>query len=178
MRWRSTGDFAEALNNRGATLASLKRHEEALASYGRALALKPGFAEALQNRGARCRILGGTRPPSKDLERALRLNADLPFARGTLAAFADARLRLARHTTQESKRVIADVRAGKRAIEPFMFLAVSDSPGRPAALFADMGARPVPAVGRLRRGPAAATAMTGSDLPMSRRTSATTRWVT
>jgi protein O-GlcNAc transferase len=30
---------------------------------------------------------------------------------------------------EQSERVIADVRAGKRASEPFMFLAISDSPG-------------------------------------------------
>ncbi|HEX4525045.1 MAG TPA: tetratricopeptide repeat protein [Casimicrobiaceae bacterium] len=121
------GGLPEALNNRGVTLASLKRHEEALASYGRALALVPDFAEALQNRGVALSHLGRHEGAAKDLERALRLNPDLPFARGTLL---HSRMHLCdwRSYAQESKRVIDDVRAGKRAIEPFMFLAISDSP--------------------------------------------------
>ena len=44
-------DYAEALNNRGNTLHELKRFEEALASYDRALDVRPDYAEALSNRG-------------------------------------------------------------------------------------------------------------------------------
>ena len=44
-------DYAEALSNRGDTLKELKRFEEALASYDRALMLRPDYAEALSNRG-------------------------------------------------------------------------------------------------------------------------------
>lgn len=121
------GGFAEALNNRGATLAALKRHEEAIASYERALALKPAFAEALQNRGAALAELGRHEAASKDLEQALRLNPDLPFAAGTLlhSKMHDCDWR---DYNQASARVVADVRSAKRAIEPFMFLGISDSP--------------------------------------------------
>ena len=42
-------DYAEALYNRGDTLQELKRFEEALASYDRALTLRPDYAEALQS---------------------------------------------------------------------------------------------------------------------------------
>jgi tetratricopeptide (TPR) repeat protein len=44
-------DYAEALCNRGVTLYTLKRFEEALASYDRALTVRPDYAEALCNRG-------------------------------------------------------------------------------------------------------------------------------
>ena len=44
-------NYAEALYNRGNTLHELKRFEEALASYDRALAVRPDYAEALYNRG-------------------------------------------------------------------------------------------------------------------------------
>lgn len=120
-------DFAEAYNNRGAALAALKRHEEALASYDRALTLGPRFAEALQNRGAALSHLGRHEAASKDLERALHLDPNLPFARGTLL---HSRMHDCdwRDYVPESHRVIADVRGGKRAIQPFMFLAVADSP--------------------------------------------------
>jgi protein O-GlcNAc transferase len=119
-------DFAEVLNNRGAALAALRRHQEAVASYDRALLLRPAFAEALNNRGAAMSFLGRNDVASRDLERALQLDPELPFAWGTLL---HARMHCCdwRAHEKESRRVIADVRAGKRAAEPFMFLAVSDS---------------------------------------------------
>ena len=120
-------DFAEAHNNRGTALAALKRLEEAVASYDRALARKPAFAEALQNRGAALSDLGRYEAAGKNLEQALHLDPNLPFARGTLL---HSRMRECdwRGYERDSNQVIADVRAGKRAIEPFMFLAISDSP--------------------------------------------------
>ena len=120
-------DFVEALNNRGAALAALARHEEALASYDRALALRPAYAEALQNRGAALTHFGHHEAAAEAVTRALELDPDLAFARGTLLR---ARLHCCDWRTYEddAKRVIADVRAGKLACEPFMFLAVSDSP--------------------------------------------------
>ena len=51
-------DYAEALSNRGDTLKELKRFEEALASYDRALTLRPDYAEAHYNE-ALCRLLIG-----------------------------------------------------------------------------------------------------------------------
>jgi protein O-GlcNAc transferase len=119
-------DFVEALNNRGNALAALKRHEEGLASYQRALALRPDFAEALQNSGAALAYLGRHQSAAQALEQALRLDANLPFAKGNLL---HSRMHCCdwRSYEEESRRVIADVQAGKRTIEPFMFLAVSDS---------------------------------------------------
>src|SRR5208283_2278841 len=119
-------DFAEALNNRGGALSALKRHEEALSSYDRALALKPAFAEALQNRGSALTSLGRHEAALKDLERAHNLNADLPFAKGMLL---HARMHCCDWRTfeDESRQVIAEVRAGNRGAEPFMFLGISDS---------------------------------------------------
>lgn len=119
-------DFPEALNNRGAALAALRRHQEALASYDRALLLWPAFADARSNRGAALSHLGRNDAASRDLEQALKLSPELPFAGGTLL---HARMHCCdwQSYEEESSRVIADVRAGKRAIEPFMFLAVSDS---------------------------------------------------
>ncbi|HEV2978911.1 MAG TPA: tetratricopeptide repeat protein [Casimicrobiaceae bacterium] len=119
-------DFPEALNNRGAALAVLGHHRDAVGSYDRALLLQPGFAEALNNRGAALSHLGRNEAASSDLEHALALNPELPFARGTLL---HARMHCCdwRAYEEDSTRVIADVRAGKPAIEPFMFLGVSDS---------------------------------------------------
>jgi protein O-GlcNAc transferase len=44
-------DYAEALSNRGNILQELKRFDDALASYDRALSVRPDYAEALSNRG-------------------------------------------------------------------------------------------------------------------------------
>jgi tetratricopeptide (TPR) repeat protein len=45
-------DYAEAFCGRGAALQALKRLDEALASYDKAIALKSDFADAFCNRGA------------------------------------------------------------------------------------------------------------------------------
>jgi hypothetical protein len=45
-------DHAEALSNRGVTLRVLKRFDEALASYERALALRPDYAQAHWNKSS------------------------------------------------------------------------------------------------------------------------------
>ena len=50
-----------AHSNHGIVLAALERNEEALASYERALALKPDYAEALYNRGNALAALGAQR---------------------------------------------------------------------------------------------------------------------
>ena len=50
-----------ALNNRGIALNALKRFDEALASYDRAIAVRPDFLEALMKIAAtRCRNCGGS----------------------------------------------------------------------------------------------------------------------
>ena len=51
-------DYAEAFVNRGVTLHELKRFDEALASYDRAIALRPDYAQAHFNEAV-CRMLTG-----------------------------------------------------------------------------------------------------------------------
>lgn len=45
-------DNADILNNRGVALNFLNRPEDALASYKKALTIKPNHVQALGNRGA------------------------------------------------------------------------------------------------------------------------------
>src|SRR5205807_8492307 len=71
---------AEALNNRGVVLKDLKRFAEALASFDRALELRPEYADALSNRGAARFDLGSPGEALADLGRALTLNPDFPRA--------------------------------------------------------------------------------------------------
>jgi len=51
--WLSSVTISQRVNNRGATLHASGRYEEeeAVASYDRAIALKPDYPDALVNRG-------------------------------------------------------------------------------------------------------------------------------
>lgn len=68
-------DF-ETLCNRATALQDLRRPEEALASYDRALALKPDSAEALNNRGNVLRELKRPEEALSSYDRALGLKPD------------------------------------------------------------------------------------------------------
>ncbi len=95
MRWRASSgrsrscDLAEAHNNRGNALRDLKRSAAALASYERAIALKPDLAEAHSSRGAALLDLKRPADALANFERAIALTPDLAeahYARG-LALF-------------------------------------------------------------------------------------------
>jgi hypothetical protein len=66
-------NFAEALSNRGNTLKELKRFEEALASYDRALTLRPDYAEAHNSLGVVLLQLGHLSQARAALEQAVEL---------------------------------------------------------------------------------------------------------
>ena len=59
--------------NRGVTLKALKRFEEALASYDRALAVRPDYAEAFSNRGNTLQELKRFEEALASFDRALKL---------------------------------------------------------------------------------------------------------
>jgi len=61
-------------------LAALGRHEEALTSYERALALKPDYAEALHNRGNTLVALDRLNEALKSFEQAIVLRPNQPAA--------------------------------------------------------------------------------------------------
>lgn len=67
---------AEAHSNYGAALKDLLRHEDALASYDRALRLKPGYFDALYNRGLALQALGRPQEALASFDRALGLRPD------------------------------------------------------------------------------------------------------
>ena len=69
-------DYANALSNRGNTLHELKRFEEAVASYDRALVLRPDYVEALNNRGNALKALTRSEEALASYDRALALRPD------------------------------------------------------------------------------------------------------
>ena len=126
-------DHARAWNNRGTILWNMKRSEEALASYDRAVALEPGHAEFLSNRGimlwAEKRDLAGA---IGDLEKAVLADPEYDYLRGELQHL---KMQAAdwRGYEQQTTALEAAVRAGKRAVQPLYYLAIS---GEPADLLA------------------------------------------
>ena len=76
----------EAYCNQGFALATLKRPEEALASYDRALALQPDFVGAHVNRGNTLRDLRRFAEALASYDRAIALNPDLAMAHNSRGA--------------------------------------------------------------------------------------------
>ncbi len=136
---------AGAWVNRAGTLWRLERLDEALESYGKALAINPGLPEALESRSnllwTRRQALA---PAIADLQRALAVQPDLPYAAGDL-------LQLKMHAgdwrnfADDKAKLDAAVRAGRQAAQPFVYQALSDSPADLLACARIFAARKYPA---------------------------------
>ncbi|HEY3718603.1 MAG TPA: tetratricopeptide repeat protein, partial [Roseiarcus sp.] len=117
---------AEVLNNRANVLFALNRHADALVSYDRALAIMPNYANALNNRGNTLRALDRHEDAIADFQHLLNLQPDYEYARGELF---DSKLRCCdwRDFEQVAETIKKEVAAGRRAVYPFNFLAISES---------------------------------------------------
>ena len=137
---------AAAWVNRASVLWRLERLEAALESYASALALDPDLPAALESRAnllwTRRQALA---PAIADLERALKVAPDLPYAAGNL-------LQLKMHAgdwqtfTEDKARLDEAVRAGKAAAQPFVYLALSGSPADLLTCARNYAAREFPAL--------------------------------
>jgi len=119
-------DYADALINRGNALQALSRHQEALASHDRALALTPDHHEALFNRGLVLRSLNRHEDAARSFARLLELAPDYGFAKGDLL-YAKMWCCDWRTRDEDVGRLTTDIRSGRRCINPFAFLGVSES---------------------------------------------------
>ncbi len=119
-------DYADALINRGNALQALSRHQEALASHDRALALEPDHHDALFNRGLVLRSLNRHEDAARSFARLLELAPDYGFAKGDLL-YAKMWSCDWRTRDEDVGRLAIDIRSGKRCINPFAFLGVSES---------------------------------------------------
>lgn len=119
-------DDAQALNNRGNVLLDLKQPEAALASYDRALAIDPHYVDALHNRSIATLALKRPADAAASLARLIALAPDYPYAKSKLL---HAKMLACDWSEYDQLRagVIADVRAGKSAAEPFALMAVADT---------------------------------------------------
>jgi predicted O-linked N-acetylglucosamine transferase (SPINDLY family) len=119
----------DALFLRGAALQKLNRHDEAVVCFDRALALNPGMAEVRLNRAASLYRLRRYNEAGDEYGRLLEIAPDYPFARGN-RLFCRLQCCDWRSLETEATAIIADMRAGKRAIAPFdakaLFLSAED----------------------------------------------------
>ncbi|HWY63552.1 MAG TPA: tetratricopeptide repeat protein [Rhizomicrobium sp.] len=119
---------AHAWTNRGIVLRDLKRIPEALASYSKALAINPDYVETLYSRGIASWVENHDYQAAlSDLERAVRLDPDCPYALGGLLLVRQYGGDW-RNFDSDVAWIDAGVRAGKAVAEPFLYQAVSQSP--------------------------------------------------
>jgi protein O-GlcNAc transferase len=121
-------DLAEAWLGRGNVFTNLKRHDDAFAAYDKALSLKSDLAEAWLGRGNVFTNLKRHDDAFAAYDKAFSIKPDLEGAEG-------ARLHSKMHScnwTQfktELLRLTNNVKASKPNTDPFILLALSDSPG-------------------------------------------------
>jgi predicted O-linked N-acetylglucosamine transferase (SPINDLY family) len=119
---------AQSWFKRGVLLGEQGRPDEALASYDRVLALQPGHVEALNNRGYGWWLFKQRYVPAvADMQKALALAPDFPYARGGvlhLNMYAADWSRLER----EKAAISQGIAAGALVARPFMLQALSDNP--------------------------------------------------
>ena len=119
-------NLAQAWVGRGSALLHLQQYDDALTAYGRALALNPNFADAWVGQAE---VFVQLKQPDKAIaafDRALALNRDIRFAQGGRL---HSKLFLCDWTNLEAELadLLASVRAGNLAVNPFEFIGMSTS---------------------------------------------------
>ena len=120
-------DFADAWLGRGNIFFELKRYDEAMADYDKALAVKSNFAEAWFSRGNVFFELKRFDDAVDSFDRAFLLKPDLPGLEGSRL---HAKMSICNwnNFNAECDHLIASVRSGKVAAEPFALFSVPSAP--------------------------------------------------
>ncbi|MEI9806134.1 MAG: tetratricopeptide repeat protein [Pseudolabrys sp.] len=115
------------MSNRGMILHEMKRYDEAVASYDRALAVRPDYVDALSNRGVTLQELKRFADARADFDRILTIRPDHPHAFSGAASCAinlcDWESR-ARYATE----LAAHVAGKKSVISSFVLFGYSNDP--------------------------------------------------
>lgn len=117
---------AEAFNDRGIALGELGRHENAVASFQQALVLQPQHANALGNLGAMLACLRRHDEATRAIARLIDIEPEYPYALGALFYSKRYSCDWSQYE-QDLERLNTAVMQGKKAIEPFTFLATTQS---------------------------------------------------
>ncbi|MET0732838.1 MAG: tetratricopeptide repeat protein [Casimicrobiaceae bacterium] len=117
----------EALNNRGTVLQAQMRHAEALQCFDAALAQAPDHVEILSNRANALLELRRHDEAAQCFARLVAVAPEYPWALGYLY---QTRMLCCDWAGIDAlaQRIHSAVRAGRRAIGPFAYLALSDDP--------------------------------------------------
>ena len=119
--------YIEAVTNRGNAFFDMKRYEEAKACFTAALALNPHFPDAHYAQANVAMDLRQYDVAAGEFEQVLRLAPEHEFARGNML---HCRMHCCdwRDYDQELAQIEIDLRAGKQAVTPFPFQAMSQNP--------------------------------------------------
>ena len=119
--------YPGALLNLGNALFNLRRYDDALESYARILRSVPDHIEALKNRSVALIPLERYADAAADLRRLIALQPDYEYAKGELL---HANMHCCDWENFESDVAdcVNEVRRGHRAITPFAFQAICNSP--------------------------------------------------
>ncbi len=120
-------DYAEAYSNRGNALLELRQYPAALASFDVAILKKPDYAEAYSNRGKMLQSLRQVPAALESFDRALRLEPDTDYLRG-IRLHAKRFLCDWENEESELRDLEERILRGERVADPFVMLALSDSP--------------------------------------------------
>jgi predicted O-linked N-acetylglucosamine transferase (SPINDLY family) len=114
----------EALCNRGNVLLDLQHYEAAIESYDRALRLRPETPAVLANRAGALQQVARFEEAAAGFARVLELAPDYEFAAGALM---QCQLQTCSWTDWDRKRdeLRRDVECGRRAVHPFVALALT-----------------------------------------------------
>ena len=123
---------AVAWNSRGNVLRDTRDYDGAVENYSHALEIRPDYAEAMINRGYARWILKQYGAGITDVERGLALDPDYPYGPGEVL---HARMYSAdwQDFAERKAELEGLVRAGKRAVQPFIFQAIAESPANAQA---------------------------------------------
>jgi predicted O-linked N-acetylglucosamine transferase (SPINDLY family) len=118
---------AVAANSRGNVLRDMKRHDEAIQSYDAAISFRPDYAEALINRGYTRWALKQIDQGTLDVEKGLALDPNHPYGRGEVLHM---RMYTADWHDYAARKAELEhlVREGRRAVQPFIFEAITETP--------------------------------------------------
>ena len=119
-------EFSGALNNRGNLLMAMGRIDEAMISFDKAIAADPSALDALGNRASAAMTTRRYDVAIGDYEKVIARDAEYPYAAGNLL-FSRMQNCDWNGFDELNAKVRDGVRAGKRAAQPFSFVAMSDN---------------------------------------------------
>jgi predicted O-linked N-acetylglucosamine transferase (SPINDLY family) len=149
--------YAEAFLNRAIVRQELGSDDRALDDWREAAALKPDYAEAHYSLGGLLQTKGRVEEALASFDRAWILKPDLDYLSGTICHARQQLWDWSEFATA-SDRIHQAVAAGKRAVQPFQMLSISDSNAlnrQAAAIYVASGVKeigPPPAFPRAARG--------------------------